>query len=372
MSIWPRTDRSWLATWSRTVDHVTFGAIAVLMGFGTVLIATAGPAVAQLYDAPYFHYLVKHAIFLPPAIALLVGGALLNPTQVFQVGTLVCIGALVLTVATLFLGTEIKGASRWLSLGVVTIQPSEFLRPGMAVLSAWLFARHRIVEGSRAHLVAICLMMAVGALLMAQPDLGMTVAIAAVWLGQFVLAGLSLAILFPAMLALVLGGVGAYFMLPHVHSRVAVFLGEGDRYQIEKSLNAFREGGLVGRGPGEGVIKERLPDAHADFIFAVAGEEFGLIVCLALVAVYGLIVCRGALRLMTEENLFAFLAVAGLLAGFGLQAFVNMASALELVPSKGMTLPFLSYGGSSMLAVSLSLGLVLALNRRRDGRGEVL
>ena len=164
------------------------------------------------------------------------------------------------------MGTEIKGASRWLSLGAVTIQPSEFLRPGMAVLSAWLFARHRIVEGSRAHLVAVCLMLAVGALLLAQPDLGMTVAIAAVWLGQFVLAGLSLAILFPAMIALVLAGVGAYFLLPHVHARVAVFLGEGDRYQIEKSLNAFRERGAgrprAGRGRHQGTAAGRPCGLH--------------------------------------------------------------------------------------------------------------
>ena len=374
MKLLPRTDRSWIAQWTWTVDRVTLGAVSALIVFGVVLIASAGPAVAELNGDPRFHFLLKHLLFLPPALALLVGSALLNPTQVLQAGVLICAGAFLLTLATLFVGSEAKGAQRWLSFGFASLQPSEFLKPGMAVVSAWLFARYRIAEGSRGHWVAAGLLAAVAALLLAQPDVGMTFMIVAVWFGQFIVAGMSLPALGLVCLLAAGVGVGSYFGFSHVAARIDAFLGDGgsDRYQIGRSLLSFREGGLVGRGPGEGAVKQTLPDAHADFIFPVLGEEFGILVCLAVIALYGLIVCRGAVRLMAEENLFVFLAVTGLLASFGLQAFINMASALELIPTKGMTLPFLSYGGSALMSASISLGLVLALNRRRDGQAEVL
>ncbi len=373
MSLMPRTDRSWTAQWVWTVDMMTVGAIAALLVFGVVLIATAGPAVAELNGDHRFHFLFKHALFLPGAIALLAGCALLNPVQVLQTACLICAGALLLTLAATFIGPENKGAQRWLSLGMIGLQPSEFLKPGMAVASAWLFAHYRIVVGSRAVWIAAGLLVAVSATLLLQPDVGMTFMVVSVWFGQFALAGMPALALAALFLAVGTGGVVSYFGFSHVANRVDAFLdGGGDRYQIGRSLESFRQGGLVGQGPGEGTVKETLPDAHADFIFAVLGEEFGLLACLAVIGLYGLIVCRGALRLMAEENLFAFLAVAGLLASFGLQAFINMASALEVIPTKGITLPFLSYGGSSLFAAAITLGFVLALNRRRDGQAEVL
>ncbi len=374
MSLLPRTDRSWTAQWVWTVDRVTVGSVAALVIFGIVLIATAGPAVAELHGAPRFHFLLKHAVFLPLALAAMAGCALLNPVQVLQAACLICAGALLLTLATGFVGSEAKGAQRWLSFGFMSLQPSEFLKPGMAVVTAWLFAHYRIVVGSRAPWIAAALLATVCAALLTQPDVGMTFMIVSVWFGQFVLAGMPLPVLGGLVLAAGLLGVGAYFRFSHVSDRVDAFVsGVGsDRYQIGRSLESFKQGRLIGQGPGEGTVKETLPDAHADFIFAVLGEEFGLLACIAVVALYGLVVCRGAFRLMAEENLFAFLAVAGLLAGFGLQAFINMASALEVIPTKGTTLPFLSYGGSSLFAASITLGLVLALNRRRNGQAEVL
>ena len=244
----------------------------------------------------------------------------------------------------------------------------------MAVVSAWLFAHYRIVVGSHALWVAAGLLAVVAAALLLQPDVGMTFMVVSVWFGQFALAGMPLLALGGLVLAAGIGGGIAYLGFDHVFNRINTFIDGvgGDRYQIGRSLESFKQGGLVGQGPGEGTVKETLPDAHADFIFAVLGEEFGLLVCIAVVALYGLIVCRGAFRLMAEENLFAFLAVSGLLASFGLQAFINMASALEVIPTKGTTLPFLSYGGSSLFAASITLGFVLALNRRRDGQAEVL
>ena len=374
MSLLPRTDRSWTAQWVWTVDRVTVGAVAALIVFGILLIATAGPAVAELNGASRFHFLVKHAVFLPVALLLMASCALLSPVQVLQAACLLCAGALLLTLATALVGPEAKGAQRWLSLGFASLQPSEFLKPGMAVVSAWLFAHYRIVVGSRALWIAAGLLVAACGALLLQPDVGMTFMVVSVWFGQFALAGMPLLALVGVILAAGIGGVVAYFGFSHVSNRVDGFFDGvgGDRYQIGRSLESFKQGGLVGQGPGEGTVKETLPDAHADFIFAVLGEEFGLLVCVAVVGLYGLIVCRGALRLMAEENLFAFLAVSGLLASFGLQAFINMASALEVIPTKGTTLPFLSYGGSSLFAASIALGFVLALNRRRDGQAEVL
>ena len=374
MSLLPRTDRSWTAQWVWTVDRVTVGAVAALVVFGLILVATAGPAVAELNGATRFHFLMKHAAFLPFAIALLAACALLSPVQVLQMACLVCAGALLLTLVTALIGPENKGAQRWLSLGFIGLQPSEFLKPAMAVVSAWLFAHYRIVVGSRALWIAAGLLAVVSAALLLQPDVGMTFMVVSVWFGQFALAGMPLPALAGLAFAAGIGGVVAYFGFDHVSGRVNNFFNGvgGDRYQIGRSLDSFKQGGLAGQGPGEGTVKETLPDAHADFIFAVLGEEFGLLVCISVVALYGLIVCRGAFRLMAEENLFAFLAVSGLLASFGLQAFINMASALEVIPTKGTTLPFLSYGGSSLFAASITLGFVLALNRRRNGQAEVL
>ena len=374
MSFLPRTDRSWTAQWVWTVDRMTVGAVATLIVFGIILIATAGPAVAELNGDHRFHFLFKHALFLPVAICIMAGCALLSPVQVLQTACLVGAGALLLTLVTALVGPENKGAQRWLSLGVIGLQPSEFLKPGMAVVSAWLFAHYRIVIGSRALVIAAGLLAVVSGALLLQPDVGMTFMVVSVWFGQFALAGMPALGLAGLFLAAGIGGVVAYSGFDHVSNRVNAFFdgSGGDRYQIGRSLESFKQGGLVGQGPGEGAVKETLPDAHADFIFAVLGEEFGLLVCIAVVALYGLIVCRGAFRLMAEENLFAFLAVSGLLASFGLQAFINMASALEVIPTKGTTLPFLSYGGSSLFAASITLGFVLALNRRRDGQAEVL
>jgi cell division protein FtsW len=208
---------------------------------------------------------------------------------------------------------------------------------------------------------------------MLQPDLGMTVVVSAMWFAQFFLAGLPIIWVVSFSIAGAVGLGGAYLTLPHVRERIDGFVdpATGDTYQVDRSLEAFMNGGLAGRGPGEGTVKDVLPDAHSDFIFAVAGEEFGLLLCLLLVALFAFIVLRGLSRLMHEQNLFVLLAAAGLLVTFGLQAAINMASALHLMPTKGMTLPFISYGGSSLLSLSLGMGMVLALTRRRAGLGDV-
>ena len=204
-----------------------------------------------------------------------------------------------------------------------------------------------------------------------QPDLGQTVIVSAVWFGQFFLAGLPVILVFSLVGIGAVALVGAYFTFGHVRDRVDRFLDPAgsDTYQVDRSLEAFANGGLMGTGPGEGEIKTFLPDAHADFVFAVAGEEFGALVGLVIITVFGFLVLRGYLRLISESDLFVLIAAAGLLAQLGLQSFVHMASSLQMIPTKGMTLPFISYGGSSLLALSLGMGMMLALTRKRPGRG---
>ncbi len=241
------------------------------------------------------------------------------------------------------------------------------------MVAAWLFAEQKERPDFPGNAISIALFLVLVAMLVKQPDLGMAVVVALVWFAQFFMAGLRLYWVVVGAMAGIGGLFGAYLWLPHVTSRINRFLdpAAGDSYQVNRSIEAFVNGGLWGRGPGEGTVKDVLPDAHADFVFAVAGEEFGLIVCILIVGVFAFIVLRGFSRLLQEGNLFVLLSATGLLIQFGLQAIINMASTLHLIPTKGMTLPFLSYGGSSMLALALGMGMMLALTRRRLGGSEL-
>jgi cell division protein FtsW len=279
---------------------------------------------------------------------------------------LICLGLLVLTLTG---GTEIKGARRWLSVGGISLQVSEFVKPAFAVTAAWMFAARRLGEDIPGNIVATVLLLVVLSLLLAQPDVGQSVVVVAVWVSQLFLAGLPMVWVALAMLICVGGLATAYFVFPHVASRIDRFLNpqSGDTFQVDRALEAFMNGGMFGTGPGAGTVKSHLPDAHADFVFAVLGEEFGLLACLLLVAVFAAIVLRGFIRALQDSDLFIVLATTGLLVQFALQALINMASAVNLMPPKGMTLPFVSYGGSSVLAIAFGMGMVLALTRRRPG-----
>ncbi|HUL05380.1 MAG TPA: putative peptidoglycan glycosyltransferase FtsW [Candidatus Acidoferrum sp.] len=367
-----RTDTSLLSRWWWTVDRWMLAALGVLVFCGIILVMAASPAVAVRIGLDRFYLVRHHLVLLPVALAIVFGVSLLNLRNLRRLAVIGFVVALGLTALTLVAGSEIKGATRWINLGGFSLQPSEFLKPCFAVLAAWLFASQHGRVPVPGNLIAIGLYLVVIALLLLQPDLGMTGVVTATWFAQFFLAGLPV-LWVVALGATALGGLGgAYFAFAHVRERVDGFLdpAAGNNYQVDRSLEAFMNGGLIGRGPGEGTVKSVLPDAHSDFIFAVAGEEFGLLLCLLLVALFAFIVLRGFARLLHENNLFVLLATAGLLVGFGLQAIINMASTLHLMPTKGMTLPFISYGGSSLLALSLAMGMVLALTRRRAGLGD--
>jgi cell division protein FtsW len=366
-----RTDQSVVAQWWWTVDRWTVAAIFVLIGFGSVMIFAASPAVAVRIGDDSLHFVRRYFAVLPAAIAVMFAVSLQTPRGIRRLALVGFVIALVLLVATFFIGVEIKGARRWIELPGMSLQPSEFIKPTFAVVAAWLFAQYRLDPRFPGHWIAMALYALVVGLLIQQPDLGMAVVVSAVWFAQFFLAGLRIYWVVAGLFAGAGGLVGAYLTLPHVAIRIDRFFDpqRGDGYQVERSMEAFSNGGLWGRGPGEGTVKEYLPDAHADFVFAVAGEELGLIVCLVIVAVFAFIVLRGFARLLQESNLFVVLAATGLFVQFGLQAIINMATALHLMPTKGMTLPFISYGGSSMLALGLGMGMALALTRRRYGGG---
>lgn len=373
MPVLSRADNSTLGRWWWSVDRWTLSAIGTLIGLGYVMMLAASPAVAERIGQSRDLFILKQVFFLAVAGAVVVGVSLLSPREIRRLAILGCLIALVLTAATMVVGVEIKGARRWIALPGMSLQPSEFLKPCFAVVAAWLINEGRRTPRFPGMLLAIGIFAVIVLLLKSQPDIGMLAVISAVFFAQLFVGGLNLLLVGLTLIGAGASAFGAYLLFPHVRSRVTRFLdpATGDSYQVTTALEAFGNGGLTGRGPGEGHVKDILPDAHADFVFAVAGEEFGMILCLIILGVFAFIVLRGLLRLLHEPDLFVVLASTGLVSGFGLQAFVNMASTLHLIPTKGMTLPFISYGGSSALAVALGMGMLLALTRRRH-HGDAL
>lgn len=365
-----RADNSLLGRWWWSVDRWTLGAIGTLIGFGYIMMLAASPAVAERIGTSRDTFILKQVLFLAVAGAIVVAVSLLSPRDIKRLAIVGCLIALALTAATMVIGVEIKGARRWISLPGMSVQPSEFLKPCFAIVAAWLLSEGKKSPRFPGTTIACLIFAVILLLLKSQPDIGMLVVITAVFLTQLYINGLPLVLVGIALGMFGGGGVLAYWIFPHVQSRWTRFWdGTGDNYQVTTALEAFGNGGLLGRGPGEGHVKDILPDAHADFVYAVAGEEFGMIICVVILAVFAFIVLRGLLRLLREQDQFVVLSCTGLVTGFGLQAFVNMASTLRLIPTKGMTLPFISYGGSSVIAIALGMGMLLALTRRR-GRDE--
>ena len=362
-----RTDISTVGRWWWTIDKWILAATTLLIFIGIILNFAAGPPAAERIGVEMFHFVRRQMVFLPLTIMVIFGISLLAPVQVRRFAVIGFLIALGLMVLTLLIGIEVKGAKRWIYFAGMSLQPSEFIKPFFAVVAAWMFSEHRLREDFPGNIISMGLLFSVIAVLLSQPDIGMTLVVTAVWCAQFFMAGLPI---FWVILIIVAGMgaiVSAYFTFPHVASRVDRFLDPttGDSYQITQAMRAFQQGGLFGRGPGEGRVKEALPDAHTDFIFAVAGEEFGILLCLLMVALFAFLVIRALLKVLREENMFVLLAVGGLAVQFGLQAIINMASSLHMMPTQGMTLPFISYGGSSLVALGVGMGMILALTRRR-------
>ncbi len=361
-----RSDRSAIADWWWTVDRWFLFAFAMLIGFGVVLSFAASPDVAKRIGLDTFHFVQRHAMFIVPTIGVLVAVSFLDDRQIRRMALIVLLGAMALMVVALFFGVEVKGSRRWVRVAGISVQPSEFVKPAFVVICAWLFAERLRRPDIPGDLLAGLLFAAVAALLVAQPDLGQTVLVAATWGAMFFMAGMSWLWIVALGAVGVVGLLGAYVLLPHVANRIDRFItGQGDTFQVDTGREAIVRGGWFGQGPGEGTIKRVLPDSHTDFVFAVLAEEYGIMLCMVLVAVFAFIVLRGLVKSMREEDHFRRLAVSGLVVLIGLQSMINIMVNLQLLPAKGMTLPFVSYGGSSMIAVAISAGIILALTRRR-------
>jgi cell division protein FtsW len=364
--LFSRTDQSFLGRWWWTVDRFMLGAVLILALCGMMLVATASPPVAERIGLDQYHFLKRHLIVLGPSLLMMWGISLLSPRSIWRLCSIILPAVLFGMVLVLFIGMEIKGAQRWIHLPGFSLQPSEFIKPAFAVVAAWFLAKQKDRPEFPGTYIAFGLYGVTALLLLLQPDLGMTIVLSAIFGAQLLLAGFPLTIMIGLGMAGISGLVAAYFIFDHVHSRIDRFLdpAAGDNYQVSKALEAFQSGGLFGTGPGQGTVKLGLPDAHADFIFAVGGEEMGLIFALFLILLFAFIVLRGLQRILDSNDMFVILATGGLLVMFGLQAFVHMGSSVHLLPAKGMTLPFVSYGGSSLLSVGFSMGIILALTRR--------
>jgi cell division protein FtsW len=360
-----RTDTSVVARWWWTVDRFLLGAALTLVVIGFVLILAASPAVAIRLGMAPLYFIQRQLAYIPPALLIMFVTSLASVEQIRRIGISGFVLFLLLSALAMLFGPDINGARRWLEIFGISLQPSEFVKPCYAVLIAWLLTEQKRNPRFPGNLIAVGATLALLVVLFLQPNIGLSVIIIAVGLAEFFIAGLSMPLV-GAGLAFGIAGLGvAYMVLPHVAARIDHFLdpsGAGN-YQIDRALQAFQAGGLFGRGPGEGVVKTTLPDAHTDFIFAVAGEEFGFIVCLIIVLLFAFVVLRGLSRVFSEKNLFVMLAGSGILVQFGLQAIVNISVNLRLLPDKGETLPFISYGGSALLAMAFGMGIVLALTR---------
>ncbi len=371
----PRDDRSVIGQWWWTVDRWSLGAILAIMAFGVMLTLAASPPAAERIGADSFLFAKRQFIFLPMALGVMLAISLVSPRHVRRLALLVFAGSVVLLAATFVIGIEIKGARRWIYLpGLSSVQPSEFVKPSLAVISAWLLAQSRTERRAPGYVMSTLLVGGVLTLLVMQPDLGMSIVVAAVWATQLFVVGLPMWIAGLGAIGGAASMVGAYFAFYHVRSRFDRFIdpSSGDSYQVNTALEAFMNGGMFGRGPGEGTVKAQLPDAHTDFVMAVAGEEFGLIVCLMILALFAFVTLRSLSRATKETSLFITLAATGLAVQFGLQAAINMASTIQLIPAKGMTLPFISYGGSSALAMAICVGMMLSLTREHAGLREAV
>ena len=372
MHIFNRTDKSLLANWWWTIDRPLLAALLTLLVIGVFLVSAASPAVAQRLDLWSFHFTVRHLFFIMPALAVMFSVSFLSPRMLWRIAVIVMAGSFVAMSLVLLTADEIKGAKRWLPLFGFSLQPSEFAKPAFIIVTAWLISSQKERHDSGPGPIKVDYMFCglfyvlLLGLLALQPDIGMAFVVTAVFGAQIFLAGMPLRWLTLLLGVLTVGLFLAYASFDHVQSRFDRFFNpeQGDTYQVDKSLEAFRQGGLTGTGPGQGSVKLYLPDSHADFIFSVAGEELGFFFALGLIGIYGFIVLRGFNKIMESDNLFAILAVGGLLTQVALQAFIHMGSSLNILPTKGMTLPFVSYGGSSLVATAFTMGAVLALTRR--------
>jgi cell division protein FtsW len=360
--------------WWWTTDHILMGATVILIAIGVLLSFANSPAAAERLNLPdAFHFAVRQSIFALGATALLLGVSMMSPKGVRRTAFFIYLVSIAIMIALPLLGHHAKGATRWLQFGGFSLQPSEFMKPTLIVLASWMFAEGQKGQGVPGVSIAFVLYGLSVALLLLQPDVGQTVLITMAFGVCFFMAGVPLAWIIGLCVVAGAGGLALYFAFDHVSSRVNGFLshdtaaGHADPNQIKHALEAIAAGGWFGQGPGEAILKRQIPDVQTDFAYAGGAEEYGLLFSLFLITLFALIVLRGLYKSMKLSDPFDQVAAGGLFVLLGQQVFINIAMELKMIPTKGMTLPFISYGGSSMLAMGLTLGMALALTRRRPG-----
>ena len=365
-----RTNRSLFGEWWRSVDHITLGFLICLIGAGLILGMAASPAAsARLGIDNPFHFLYRQTLFVMLGMVGAFTVSLMTPTTARRLGVLALLGSMLMLILLPTIGYEVKGATRWIKVGSFSIQPSEFAKPTFIVFAAWMFSIRKRDPNIPAVAIVFAVYLGLVALLISQPDFGQSFLLTLCFAAVFFFAGLSLGwVLFMVGLSL-FGAIAAYAALPHVRARVEKFMSpdSSDTYQTDKALEAISNGGFFGRGPGEGAVKYSLPDGHTDFIFAVTVEEFGFLISMFLIILLAGFVIRCFRNALKLNDYFSQLVVAGLATMIGMQVVINLFVNLNMAPSKGMTLPFISYGGSSMLALCFTAGLILAFTRKRPG-----
>lgn len=365
-----RTNRSPIFEWWRSVDQITLSLLLCLIAAGLILSMGTSPAAsARLEYANPFNFLYRHAVFAALGLCGAILISILGATFARRIAILALVVSVALMAALPFIGYEVKGATRWFRIGPFGLQPSEFAKPAFIVFAAWMFAMKKRDPKVPALPIMLAIYGGLVLLLLRQPDFGQTFLLTLSFAAIFFFAGLSLGIVLVLLGVSIAGFIGAYMALPHVQDRVDRFLNpeNSDTYQTDKALEAIANGGWLGRGPGEGTVKHSVPDIHTDFIFAATVEEFGFLISLLLLAMLAGFVLRSFRNALKLNDYFSQLAVAGLATMVGMQIVINLFVNLNMAPAKGMTLPFISYGGSSMLALCFTAGLILAFTRHRPG-----
>jgi cell division protein FtsW len=362
-----RSRKSYISDWWWTIDKVQLGSIVLLIIFGIVLNLAASPPIAEKLSLNQYYFVKRQFLFFILGIFVMFFFSFLNLKNLRRLCLIIFITSLITIFFLNIFGTPIKGATRWLDLGIISVQPSEFAKPTFIVLISW-FLSESIVKTVPSKIISLILYSLFAFGLILQPDIGQTILITLAASIIYFISGMPLIVGFIIFILSLIGIGLSYLYVDHFYQRLNIFFNPslGDTYQIDTAYNAILQGGWFGVGPGEGVIKNILPDAHTDFIFAVAAEEFGLISCFIIISLFAFIVFRGLSRSLKQEDLFAKISTIGLTSLICIQVGINIAVNLGIVPTKGMTLPFISYGGSSALSIAMTFGLILAFTRQKN------
>jgi cell division protein FtsW len=361
-----RNSIGFIQKWWIDIDKINFLILLSIIAFGFVAIISSSPAIAKKIDVEKFFFIKKQLAFVAMSLILLVLISFFSEENIKIFAIFGMIFVIVLLFLVLFAGAEIKGAKRWISIAGLVIQPSEFAKTFFVVFNAYILQKFQSEKSYKKYIFSSSLYLSISLFLILQPDFGMTLTLTLLWAAQLFIYGIPMFLIYTIGCLGVFGVVFAYITLPHVEDRINKFLAnDGKNYQVERSLDGFVNGSFFGTGPGNGVVKKFIPDAHTDFIFAVIGEEYGIISCVAIVLIFAYLITRITKRAIDEENMFVYLSLVGLMMQFAMQVIINIGVSLRLFPTKGMTLPFISYGGSSMISMAICFGMILSLTKKK-------